>query len=336
MKVVVCPDSYKGTMTAIEAAEAISTGVKKRWPVAEVILLPVGDGGEGTICAIRSSLPDIEEISVETYDPLRRPITASYIISEGKTAFIESAAASGITLIISQERDIYRSDTYGTGLLIADAFNRGVRDFTICMGGTATCDAGYSAYEAIKGLPLESCSITLLCDVDNPLCGPQGTASTFAPQKGAKPEDIPVLDSILRERAAEYKRLRGVDVSDERYSGAAGGLAGMVMACYGAIPVRGIEKVLELIRFEEKIKGADLIITGEGRADRTTLRGKAPKGILDAAQKEGVPVILIGGKVADADVLVETGFRKVLQATPEIIDPAVSPAEYLTRCVVNI
>ena len=333
MKIVVSPDSFKGTMSAFEAAGAMRRGLLHSFPDAEIVMLPVGDGGEGTLEAIAASLPDMVRVSVDTVDPLRRPIRTSYYISEEKTAFIESAAASGLTLLHPHERDIFKADTYGTGLLIADAFRRGIRRFVVCMGGTATCDGGYGAFLALGTLDLSDCEFNLLCDVTNPLCGHRGAAAVFGPQKGAGPGDIPLLDEMLREKGAFYESLRGVNVADAPFAGAAGGLAAMLMACFGAIPKRGIEEVLRLIRFRERIEGADLIITGEGRADATTLSGKAPSGILEEAVKAGVPVVLICGKIVDADALRRAGFADAIQATPDHPDPAVSPADYLAMAV---
>lgn len=336
MKILVCPDSYKGTMTASEAALAIEAGIAAIRPEADVERLPVGDGGEGTLEAVASVLPDISWISCPSLDPLHRQLTARYAIVNGKTAFIESAAASGLTLLKSEERDIMNSDSYGTGLLIADAIRRGIRDFIICLGGTATCDGGFGAFKALREVTgikslLPELSFTLLSDVGNPFCGPQGTAAVFGPQKGALPQQIPILDDRLRKIAKVYSRCNGIDVTDMKYAGAAGGLAGMLMACLNAKPVSGISKVLQLLNFESKLSGVDLIITGEGHADLTTLKGKAASGILELARKHNVPVALIGGKVSDRERLLEAGFMKVKEATPPFPDPDISPSSYLAR-----
>lgn len=336
MKVIVCPDSFKGTLTAREAAGAIGEGIKTRWPGAEIVELPVGDGGEGTIEAMARSLAGAKRIECLTTDPLRRPLAASYIISEDTTALIESAAASGLTLLEAGERDIMRADTFGTGLLIADAYRRGIRDFVVCMGGTATCDGGHGAWQAIKDCNIRDTRFTLLCDVDNPLCGPNGAAAVFAPQKGATPEMIPLLDMRLMQYAREYEELTGTDVTSRPYAGAAGGLAGMLMACYGALPVSGIEKVLEILDFDRRLEGADVVITGEGRADRTTLQGKAAAGILKSAKRKGVPVVIIGGQTANEDLLLEAGFEAVISASPCNPDPGITPREYLKEAAASL
>lgn len=333
MKIIVAPDSFKGTMTSAEAAAAIRQGALQAIPDAEIVMLPLGDGGEGTINAIAASMPKAKEITIPTLDPLGRPITASYIIAENDTAYIESAAASGLTLLKPEERDIMKADTTGTGVLIADAFNRGIRKFVICMGGTATCDGGYGCYQAMRESGVRDIDITLLCDVKNPLCGPQGAAAVFGPQKGATPAQITVLDCRLRKLAFKYKEISGINVVDKVSAGAAGGLAGMLMACFGARPVSGISKVLELIKFESYLEGADLVITGEGRADATTLGGKAPTGVLKLASRKNVPVYLAAGKIADENLLLEAGFDKVIQATPSKTDHSLSYADYLTIAI---
>lgn len=314
MKVVVAPDSYKGTMTAREAAGAMAAGMREAVPDAEVVVLPVGDGGEGTMDAIAEGG---ERILCATLDPLGRPITAEYAIIERdghKTAVIEAAAASGITLVETEDRDIMKADTSGTGLLIADAYRRGVRDFLICMGGTATCDGGTGAFKILSETAIKDASFTLLCDVENPLCGPLGAAAVFAPQKGATTQQIPILDNRLREIALRYKEIHGIDVTHMKYAGAAGGLAGMFIACYGGRPVSGIREVLRILRLDSHLQKADLVITGEGRVDATTLSGKAPTGILEAARTRGIPVALIGGQVVDLEKLEKAGFSYISTA----------------------
>lgn len=333
---MICPDSFKGTLTAREAAGAISEGIRRANPTAETILCPVGDGGEGTVDALTSVLPDIEIVDCETTDPLHRPITAGYAIAGGKTALIESAAASGLTLVAEEDRDIMNADTYGTGILIADAYKKGIREFIICMGGTATCDGGYGALKALRDSGVyngirEGTAITLLTDVDNPFCGPEGAAAVFGPQKGAVEEQIPLLEQRLRRLAGEYAMAAGTDVTLSKFAGAAGGLAGMLMACCGAKPVSGIDKVIELLDIRSKAQGADMIITGEGKADMTTLRGKAAKGILDVGLDCRIPVALIAGRVTHREMLLEAGFCNVVQATPDDADPGISKREYLAR-----
>lgn len=336
MKILVCPDSFKGTMTAPEAAAIIGGALRERWPEAEIVPLPVGDGGEGTVEAIRPALGHVDIIRCDTVDALRRPVKATYAIANGNTAYIESAAASGLTLIEPNERDIMKADTYGTGLLIANAYRRGIRRFVIAMGGTATCDGGFGAYSLLRDIDMSDASWSLLCDVDNPLCGPHGAAAVFGPQKGASPRQVALLDAKLGALASEYAAFRNKDIRDMRYAGAAGGLAGMLMAVYGAKPLDGIKKVLEILEFRRHLADADLVVTGEGKADLTTLRGKAAKGILDVSKENGVPTVIIGGKTADEDALLKAGFQAVFQATPDDPDPAVTPEKYLRECALHI
>lgn len=320
-------------MTAREAAEAMGAGVREVCPDARIVSLPIGDGGEGTVEAVVSSLKDVETVECETVDPLHRPLKAVYSIVGGKTAFIESAAASGLTLVQESERDIMRADTKGTGILMADALKRGVNEIVVCMGGTATCDGGYGAYQVMRDYDWSGIRFTLLCDVENPLCGSEGAAYIFAPQKGASPEQLPVLDGLLAERAEEYKASHGIDVRNMKYAGAAGGLAEMLMACYGATPVKGIDFVVKLLDLPYHLQGADLVLTGEGKADATTLCGKAAHGILDVSRKFNVPVALIAGKVADRETLLSAGFTDVVAATPTVPDPGVGYSRYLTCAV---
>lgn len=319
-KIVVCPDSFKGTLTAPEAAAAMLKGIKDVLPEAEVVCLPLGDGGEGTIDALATVLPEPLTIFVPSVDPLHVPIKAKYLIYDGGKALIESASASGLTLVAPERRDIMKADTYGTGLLIADALQKGIRDFIICMGGTATCDGGAGALQALRDtetfISATKASFKLICDVDNPLCGPRGAAKVFGPQKGATQDMIPLLDNRLKSLAAEYATLRGIDAYDLPYAGAAGGLAAMLMACFGANPVKGIETVLQLLDFETHLHATDLIMTGEGRADLTTLNGKAPFGILEVARRHGIPVALVCGSISDEDSLSKAGFHIVEQSSP--------------------
>lgn len=328
-RIIICPDSFKGTLSASEAAEAIREGIMDSAPDSEVVLLPIGDGGEGTSNAITSTLEDYCKITADTIDPIHRPIKAGYYLQGTDTAVIESAAASGLTLLAPSERDIMTADTAGTGLLILDAYAKGARNFIICMGGTATCDGGRGAYEVLKKADIGDASFTLLCDVETPLCGVQGAASVFGPQKGALPHQIPVLDRRLRELAEEYSSINGKNVADEKFAGAAGGLAGMLMACFDAVAVAGADEVLKLVGFRRALKDADLVITGEGKADRTTLTGKAAFRVLQEAGREGVPVVLIAGCVEDCEALMAAGFGRVVQATPDGMEPDADPKHWL-------
>lgn len=350
MKALVCPDSFKGSMTALEAAQAIKRGLDDIHIIREAELLPMADGGEGTTAIILNLLSDRVETEFHecrTLDPLRREITVRYPVIRRKTApdnavaIIEAAMASGLNLVRKEERDILRADTYGTGLIIADAYRRGVRDFYVALGGSATCDAGIGAYEAMIGTVKSPVNITLLCDVENPLCGLNGAARVFGPQKGATPEMMPALESRIEEAANLFLGRFGADMRLMPKAGAAGGLAAMLMAAYGASAVSGIEKILELADFDRRLQEADIVITGEGRCDVTTLQGKVASGILHHASDAGKPVILIGGSVKDREKLLSAGFAEVIQATPtKILENRVPTGEeaqnYLTEAVKNL
>lgn len=294
-------------------------GIETVMPEAGTLIIPVGDGGEGTGSAIAASLAGkqtVKWVECESVNPFERPLSTGYYLIDETTAVIESASASGLTLLSPQERDPMTADTYGTGLLIAHAANHGARKLLVCMGGTATCDGGLGAFKALETENLSGVEITLLCDVANPFCGPEGAAYVFAPQKGATPEQLPLLDAKLSSLAAFYRRRTGIDVTDMKHAGAAGGLAGMLMACFGARPVSGISEVLKTIGFDARIEGADLIITGEGKSDLTTLSGKAPMGVLEAGKRAGIPVALISGAINDVEQLRTVGFSHIVAATP--------------------
>lgn len=314
MKIVIAPDSFKGTMSAQEAAKWIETRLRFRYPDAEYVHLPLGDGGEGTVDAILSSLPQEAVVTTkicDTVDPIGRPLQAKYHIveSEGnRYALMESAAAGGLCLLSPRERDIMKADSTGVGLMIEDAVLQDVDEIVIGMGGTAFCDGGSGALGALlfTEADVDSKHFTLLCDVDSPFCGPRGAAYTFAMQKGASRSQLPALDRALREKAEKFRNLSGVNVTDMPFAGAAGGLAGMLMALFDATPVRGIRKVLDMIGFEKALEGADLVVTGEGCADASTLAGKAPMGVLEAVRdfcshngREQIPVLLMPGSFND-------------------------------------
>lgn len=354
MNVLICPDSFKGTLTAVEAAEAMERGVKRTAPEVRCLLLPVADGGEGTCMALSMALARTHRCKMNiclTLDPIGRPIEASYLIaepSEGneKTmAVIETAAAGGLPLLKPEERNVYQADTRGTALLIADAYGRGIRKFLIGLGGSATCDGGLGAYEALaelhrkSGFPetgplLPDASFTLLCDVENPMCGPNGAAAVFAPQKGAREEDIPRLESRNLQLARFYRQFRGIDVAQRPFAGAAGGLAGMLLACTEARAVSGGDKILELSRFESLASECHLVITGEGRLDLTTLSGKAPASVMRKARAKGAVVAAVGGTVNNKTELYEAGFNLLQQATPsELKNSAMTDRELCIKLV---
>ncbi len=349
-RIIVAPDSFKGSLTAAQVAEACRLGILDELPAAEVVCLPLADGGEGTVDALSESAR-MSKVKCKVCDPLMRPVEAVYAISsDGKNAVMEMAAASGLTLLSESERDPLQTSTYGTGEMILDALRRGCRRFFIGIGGSATNDAGMGMLRALgyrfadaSGNPLEGrgsdlsrvvridvsgadprlreSSFTVACDVDNPLFGPNGAAFVFAPQKGADEETVMQLDRGLRDFASVIMRDIGVDVSLMPGAGAAGGLGAAFCAFLGADLRKGIEMVLEAVGFDKAITGASLIITGEGSVDAQSLMGKVVSGVSSHAREAGVPVVVLGGRVADRVALAKAG----LTALPVVSGPMPLP-----------
>lgn len=349
-RIIVAPDSFKGSLTAAQVAEACRLGILDELPTAEVVCLPLADGGEGTVDALSASA-GMMKVKCRVSDPLMRPVEAWYAISsDGRSAVMEMAAASGLTLLSESERDPLQTSTYGTGEMILDALRRGCRRFFIGIGGSATNDAGMGMLRALgyrfadaSGNPLEGrgsdlsrvvridvsgadprlreSSFTVACDVDNPLFGPNGAAFVFAPQKGADEETVMQLDRGLRDFASVIMRDIGVDVSLMPGAGAAGGLGAAFCAFLGADLRKGIEMVLEAVGFDRAIAGASLIFTGEGSVDAQSLMGKVVSGVSSHAREAGVPVVVLGGRVADRVALAKAG----LTALPVVSGPMSLP-----------
>ncbi|MBP3256672.1 MAG: glycerate kinase [Bacteroidales bacterium] len=312
MKIILAPDSFKECLTAAQVAQAMALAVQEACPSAQVIRMPLADGGEGTLEVLVGALGGVQQ-EVTVSDPLGRPVPARLGVA-GDTAVIEVAQACGLSLLTPEERRPLEASSRGVGELLMAAYRRGCRHFLIGLGGTATCDggAGMLAVPGVKAL--KDITVELLCDVDAPFIGPQGAARVFAPQKGASPEDVEVLEARMMALAARMQAETGVDVRHIPGAGAAGGLGGAFLAYWGARKVSGIGRMLELLRFSETVKGASLIITGEGRSDAQTLQGKVPFGILQHAGK--VPVALVSGRIEDRVELEAAGFRPVVEVTP--------------------
>lgn len=315
MRILLVIDSFKGCLTSTEANAAAREGVWRTLPEAEVISLPVSDGGEGWLDAFYAASGGTF-VETTVCDPLMRPIQAKYLV-QGNRAVIEIARASGLTLLHAEERNPLLTTSYGTGQLIADAVCRGCRDILVGLGGSATSDAGYSMIRALHDAfgtalePFADVRITLGTDVVNPLFGPEGAAYVFAPQKGATPAMVVELDSRARTFAEESARCMGYDCSNEPGAGAAGGLGYAFMQYLHAERRSGIDLLLDAVGFDALLADASLVITGEGRADRQTLMGKVPMGILRRAQRQHVPVILLAGQVEDEEQLLSAGFTHV-------------------------
>ena len=318
MKIVVAIDSFKGCMTSKEANQAAAEGIRCVHPNAEIVEVPVSDGGEGFMEAFHSAIGGtLMEVTVR--DPLMRPVLAKYLLKD-KMAVIEIAQASGLTLLTSEERNPMVATSYGTGQLVADAVRKGAEHIIVGLGGSATSDAGigmlralidtfarHGAWDYIEDL--KHVHFTIASDVKNPLCGEHGAAYVFAPQKGATEEMVRLLDERAWKFAQVSAKHFGYDRSETAGAGAAGGLGYAFLQYLNADCKPGIQLLLETIKFDEIVRDADLVITGEGSADRQTLMGKLPMGIL--AQSGRVPVCLIAGKISDREQLLQAGFAHV-------------------------
>lgn len=290
----------------------MALAVKEVCPSAEVISLPLADGGEGTLETLAHAL-DARLCEATVSDPLGRPVRAQYGVA-GKTAILEVAQACGLSLLRPQERNPLIASSRGVGELLMAAYGNGCRHFLIGLGGSAICDGGAGMMKVPGIRDLAGISMELLCDVNAPFVGPTGAARVFAPQKGASPEDVEVLEERMVRWAALMWEETGVDVSHLPGAGAAGGLGGAFMAYFGAGRVSGIQQVLDLYHFSEVAHGASLIITGEGRSDAQTLQGKVPFGVLQNAK--GTPVALLSGRIEDREALVAAGFHPVVEVSP--------------------
>ena len=343
MRIVVAIDSFKGCLTSREANQAAAEGVRRARPDAEVVQIPVSDGGEGFLDAFHAAIGG-EQVEVEVCDPLMRPITARYLL-QGRRAVIEMAQASGLTLLSKEERNPMVASSYGTGQLVADAVRRGADHLIVGLGGSATSDAGKGMLQALMDgfvknghwndiEELKDVSFTIASDVKNPLCGLQGAAHVFAPQKGATPEMVRQLDEQARRFAEESALLFGYDRQDMPGAGAAGGLGYAFLQYMNAECRSGIDLLLETIHYEKMVEDADLVITGEGSADCQTLMGKLPMGIL--LHSGNTPVCLIAGQIADKDELLKAGFARLECINPDGISlDEVMRKEVATRNIIK-
>ncbi|MBN2657714.1 MAG: glycerate kinase [Spirochaetales bacterium] len=339
MKIVVAADSFKGSLTSAELAEAVESGVRRIYPECDVVKVPVADGGEGTVQALVDGTGGLYR-TVRVKDPLGKDVTALYgITGDGMTAVIEMASASGLPLVPDQERNPMKTGTYGTGELIRDALVKGCRKFLIGIGGSATNDCAMGMMEALgmkfrdaSGNELRGCGENLIrtasiddtglmpelkeadfliaCDVDNPLYGTNGAAHVYGRQKGADDQMVLELDEGLKHFNNIVKSKYGFDMNALSGAGAAGGLGGGFAAFLGGKLEPGIEIVLEMTDLASKMEGADFVITGEGRIDFQSVMGKTPTGVSRMAAKKNIPVIALAGAVADdAGVVHEHGIN---------------------------
>ena len=339
MKIVIASDSFKGSMSSLDVALAAERGVRDVLPDCQVLTVNVADGGEGTVEAIVDALGG-EIVKVNVSDPLGREIETYYGIA-GETAILEMAAASGLPLLKVEERNPWATSTLGTGEMIMDAIARGCRKFLVGIGGSATNDAGIGMLQAmgfrfydangelitqggggvlgsiahiddsLVSAAVKESQFTVACDVDTPFCGPEGAAPVFAPQKGADAEMVKRLDEGMASFAKVIAEKYAIDIVPVAGAGAAGGMGGAFRAFLGATLKRGIDMVLDAIDFDTKIQGADLVITGEGKVDFQTAKGKTAAGVLNRAKKQHIPVVAIGGCVEMCDSLVQMGFAGI-------------------------
>lgn len=346
--IILAIDSFKGCLSSIEAEEAAKQGLRERWQDVEIVKVPVTDGGDGMLNVFLQLL-DCKKVTVDSHDALMRPIKADYAICADNTVIIETALSCGINLLKQQELNPLRANTHGVGELLADALQRGYRKFVIGLGGSATSDCGLGMLAALKDILgknwrdkfLQGLDITLASDVTNPLYGECGAAMVFGPQKGATSEMIACLDRRARTFACMAARKLGFDRSKDNGAGAAGGLGYAFMQFMNAKVVSGADVLLETVNFNSLIEDADLIITGEGSADRQTLMGKIPAKVLEYGLHKNIPVVLIAGKVADTTDLLKAGFSQIQCITPQgmLLIDAMKPAvakENIRKVVSNL
>lgn len=345
MKIIIAPDSFKESLSSPEVADAIEAGFRSFFPDAEYLRLPIADGGEGTVDALITAT-DGSVIDAEVTGPLGEKIQAFYgVCGDGRTAVIEMAAASGLDLVPTGQRNPLRTTSFGTGDLIRQALDAGYRRFIIGIGGSATNDAGAGMLQALgvrlldrndreiglggdalarlalidnSGLDprLNECRIEVACDVNNPLTGKTGASAIFGPQKGATPEMVERLDRHLANFAELVRRDLGQEIASTPGSGAAGGMGAALMAFLQAELRPGAAIVIEHIELERLVRDADLVVTGEGRIDAQSGFGKAPVDIAEVAERHGVPVIALGGSLGDG---VEDVFEKGIAAVFSVV-----------------
>jgi glycerate 2-kinase len=358
MKIVIAPDSFKESLSALQVAVEIETGFREVYPEATYVKLPVADGGEGTVEALVAAT-DGQIISVAVTGPLGEPVEAFYGLSgDGRTAVIEMAAASGLMLLDPARRNPLRTTTRGVGDLIRAALDAGARKFILGIGGSATNDGGAGMVQALGGRLLDQdghdlgpgggplntlcridvsgldpriaeCRIEVACDVDNPLIGEKGASAVFGPQKGATPDMVRQLDANLAHYAATIQTDLGIAVADLPGGGAAGGLGAAMFAFLGAELRPGSAIVMNAVGLAEVIADADLVITGEGRIDSQTIHGKTPIGVAEVAKRHGKPVIAIAGCLsADAGVVHGHGIDAVFSvlSRPGSVEQALAEA----------
>ncbi len=363
MKILLAPDSFKGTLTSMEVIELLAEAAKEHFSPLEVVKVPIADGGEGTVDSLATATGG-EYRQVEVTGPVEGSrIQARYGIIGGKTAVIEMAQASGIILIAPEQRDPLTATTFGTGELIKAALEEGIRDFLIGIGGSATNDGGVGAAQALgvsftdeKGLEIgvggkelarirkidliqldprigES-RITVICDVSNPLTGPKGATAVYGPQKGVTEALFPSLEEGMKNYEKLIKEATGLDMSMIPGTGAAGGLGAALVAFLGAALKPGIDTILDYVNYEKLLEGVDLVVTGEGRIDGQSVYGKVPVGVAKRSKLKNVPVAVItGGMGHEAQKVYDFGIDSIMPLFNRdmTLEEALSNSEKLMR-----
>ena len=364
MRVTIAMDSFKGSLTSLEAGNGVKCGILRACPDAAVKVLPLADGGEGTLESIAPFIGG-ETVELTVTGPAGTPVEASYIyVPSNDSAYIEMARASGLTLVPENDRDPLTATSYGTGELMADAVRRGAVNIFVFIGGSATNDGGAGMLQAMgaslkdsKGNDIargaiglrdlvtvdtsdligKDVSVTVACDVTNPLCGPDGASFVYGPQKGASPATCAEMDSYLR----HFASVAGFS-SDEAGTGAAGGMSFALSNFFGAELVSGADMVLAITGAESEISDCNIVITGEGRMDGQTVNGKAPYKVMELGLKYGKPVYGICGITGEGvDKCMEAGFEKIVplirpvMEREEAIRSVEDTAESLIRCQVR-
>jgi glycerate kinase len=362
MKILVAPGAFKHSLSATAAAQAIARGLHRSGLAADLHLLPIADGGNGTLDAFLAG--GGQRIAVRVLDPLQRPITAAYgLLDDGKTVVIEMALASGLELLRRDELNPLCTTTHGTGTLLQAALDAGAKRFIVGMGGSATVDGGAGCMQALGVRLLDEqgqdvpagggnlgrirtidvsaldcrwrdVEVNIASDVDNPTLGEQGAAAVFGPQKGATPDDVRALEANLRHFFTLVRDQLGVDVLDMKGGGAAGAFSAGLMAFLDGRIQSGIDLLLEHNHFKDHLRDADLVITGEGQMDEQTIHGKGPMGVARLAREHGIPIVaIVGGLNADDELLHDAGIQAVLPIVtkPMSLDVARAEAEALVE-----
>jgi len=346
MNIIIAPDSFKGSLTAVAVADAIEQGIRAVVPDAELVRVPLADGGEGTTQALVDATGG-RFVPQRVFGPLREPVDAFFgILGDDTTGVVEVAAAAGLAMVPPERRDPRLTTSYGVGQLIAAAMDKGCKKIIVAVGGSATNDGGAGMVQALGASLMDEngaqigpgaaelarlakidvshidqriaqTQFYVATDVSNPLCGPEGASAVFGPQKGATPEMVAELDAILVHYARIVARDLKQEVADRPGAGAGGGLGAGLMAFLGAQARMGIAVVLEAVDFESYLEAADLVITGEGKIDAQTAYGKTLTGVGRLATRHGVPVVALAGSVSEeADRLAEIGISAAISVLP--------------------